>query len=408
MLVECRQLLELPYLKKNITILSGENGLDNIVSWPFVVQTDSIAEWIIGGEILIVTGIGLKLDNENLIKLLEQARENLAAAFIILTSDNYISNVPSDFLALSNEYHIPVFQMPWETKILNVTKEISSYIVKNQLSNDSIHNILQKILLSEVDRNEINNRLAYYNKELSGKYQIIKMNFQNLPDQLERMQLADENKIMEYKNYIKQHIANRHAGIQNSFSMFYGDAIVLFLPQQSSKKEWLKKLLLNIAVNTAEKFKGIVFNIGVGMAYEDINDFKLSFSEAEKAVKLAKKTKTDNQLIFYEDLGLYRLIFEMNDRQEIQRYCDENLKPIVAYDKKHGTQLLETLEFYIDCNFNINEAAEKMFIHKNSFRYRLKKIEEITGKNLANANDLLNFHNSIVIQALMSNNTGKR
>jgi hypothetical protein len=63
------------------------------------------------------------------------------------------------------------------------------------------------------------------------------------------------------------------------------------------------------------------------------------------------------------------------------------LDPLLAYDREHGTELVRTLEVFLGCSGSWTKAAEAMFVHINSLRYRVRRIEELTGRDLGSLED---------------------
>ena len=62
----------------------------------------------------------------------------------------------------------------------------------------------------------------------------------------------------------------------------------------------------------------------------------------------------------------------------------ELVEPLVRYDRERGSDLVRTLRVYLACGFNASEAADKLFLHRNSMLYRLARIEKLTGADLKN------------------------
>lgn len=77
------------------------------------------------------------------------------------------------------------------------------------------------------------------------------------------------------------------------------------------------------------------------------------------------------------------------------------LYSLMAYDKKYNTNLIQTLEVYLNKNCNLNQTAETLFIHRNTIKYRLQRIEEITNTSLDDAFTRLNFFNAILIKKFL-------
>ena len=58
------------------------------------------------------------------------------------------------------------------------------------------------------------------------------------------------------------------------------------------------------------------------------------------------------------------------------------VQPLEAQDREHGSDLVRTLSVYFASNTNASEAADRLFLHRNSLRYRLERVEELTGLDL--------------------------
>ncbi len=130
MSITCKDLLQLK-LFKNITLAAGAEGLSHVITWPYVAQTDTISDWVHGGELLFVTGIA---HTENMLpELLEECIRKKLAGLVILTGSEYISQLPPYIIHRADEARFPVFAMPWEIKLIDVTREITNLIVYDQL-----------------------------------------------------------------------------------------------------------------------------------------------------------------------------------------------------------------------------------------------------------------------------------
>jgi carbohydrate diacid regulator len=111
---------------------------------------------------------------------------------------------------------------------------------------------------------------------------------------------------------------------------------------------------------------------GVGRFHPDMSGVAKSYKEAKRSVEVAKKHK---KILFYDQLGIESFIDEIS--QESKSDFIERILPIK--DHEEMKQLMETLEVFFQCNQSLIEAADKLFIHKNTLQYRLKKIKDLTG-----------------------------
>jgi DNA-binding PucR family transcriptional regulator len=130
--------------------------------------------------------------------------------------------------------------------------------------------------------------------------------------------------------------------------------------------------------------------LGVGRTATGLTGLRASLRQALEACALGARLRDRRGPYYYEDLGLYRLLAGLHShsgspsREEIARFYSETLGPLVCYDREHDAQLVETLEALFEANANASQAAARLSIHRNTLSYRLRRIAEITGLDLAN------------------------
>jgi sugar diacid utilization regulator len=83
----------------------------------------------------------------------------------------------------------------------------------------------------------------------------------------------------------------------------------------------------------------------------------------------------------FEETGAYRLLLPAmsEDPAELQRFHEETVAPLVGYDEQYETELVRTLESFLDADGNVAKTAEKLFTHRHTIRYRLDRVRELTG-----------------------------
>jgi sugar diacid utilization regulator len=83
----------------------------------------------------------------------------------------------------------------------------------------------------------------------------------------------------------------------------------------------------------------------------------------------------------FEETGAYRLLLPAmsEDPTELEGFYDETVAPLVAYDDQYETELVRTLETFLDADGNVAGAAERLFTHRHTVRYRLERVKELTG-----------------------------
>jgi sugar diacid utilization regulator len=86
----------------------------------------------------------------------------------------------------------------------------------------------------------------------------------------------------------------------------------------------------------------------------------------------------------YEETGTYQLLLpHMNDPAELQRFYDETVLPLAAYDEQYETDLLGTLSTFLECDANVNATAARLITHRHTIRYRFERVRELTGLDVS-------------------------
>jgi PucR family transcriptional regulator, purine catabolism regulatory protein len=93
----------------------------------------------------------------------------------------------------------------------------------------------------------------------------------------------------------------------------------------------------------------------------------------------------------YRDLGSFQLLLSLQDDDALRLFCDSILGPIETSDGHYGDELMRSLEAFIECNGQWERAAQRLYCHRHTLRYRIRKVEELTGRDLANARDRIEF-----------------
>ncbi|HEY3019868.1 MAG TPA: PucR family transcriptional regulator ligand-binding domain-containing protein [Solirubrobacteraceae bacterium] len=91
------------------------------------------------------------------------------------------------------------------------------------------------------------------------------------------------------------------------------------------------------------------------------------------------------------DLGSFRLLLALQDSDALRLFCDSLLAPIEGGEGHYGGELMRSLEAFIEANGQWEAAARRLYCHRHTLRYRIRRIEELTGRDLGSARDRIEF-----------------
>ena len=386
-----KDIMKLESLSK-LKLVAGVAGIEKIAEWVYVAEcfedpVESI-KWIQGHEIVIITGHGIKDDKDVLVNVIKAINDKKGAALVI-NIGSYIQKIPEEALKLANELEIPLFELPWEVKIVEISREICKAILYSRIDRNSIMYLLSDILFGDrvVKENTVE-KVAYYGHDLSGKCNICVAYIDNLGQYVEDNNINSIEAISQIKvNVIKILQDGLDKYNLKSPIIEKGDSIIIFNKTDENRMKRLKIALKEVQENINNKIGGLTISLGIGNSYDDLNQMKKSLKEAEWALQSAKFENKNNIVITYKEIGVYGLLFNIKDKSILEQYYFNMLGEVQKYDNMNDTELIKTLEVYLDESCNVTLTADALYLHRNTLKYRLRKIEELLECDLHNFKD---------------------
>jgi hypothetical protein len=127
---------------------------------------------------------------------------------------------------------------------------------------------------------------------------------------------------------------------------------------------------------------GHTFAIGRSRFTPDPLDLPRAGNEALLAANVAEGgTDEGRPVLAFEETGAYRLLLPAmsEDPSELQRFYAETVEPLVAYDEQYATDLVLTVEAFLEADGNVAATAGRLFTHRHTVRYRLERVRELSG-----------------------------
>lgn len=392
---------------KEMELVAGNNGLEKSIEWIYVAECfDDPLEgikWLQGGEIVFITGVGMKGDLSILAKLINGINEKNGSGLIVNIGP-YIKNIPDEAIRLADEIGFPLFTLPWKVKLVEVSQEISNAIVLSRIEENSLNHFLSNILFGDGElEEEAIEKAAYFGYNLEGECCICVIDIDGFERFLKAKNLEDETSISKLKVKFRKTVQD----ILEKYALKVpiiekDDAVIFFSRCEENYMNRLDKALREIKEVIKTKIDGISVSVGIGSAYKDLKMMKQSLNEAELAINSAKCQGLDDTITRYKDIGIYGLLFSIKNKKVLENYYLDVLGPITENDasiKDIGSiQLLET---YLNENCNITVTAEKLFLHRNTLKYRIKKIEDLLKCDLHNFDDCIKVKMALYINKML-------
>jgi PucR family transcriptional regulator, purine catabolism regulatory protein len=123
-----------------------------------------------------------------------------------------------------------------------------------------------------------------------------------------------------------------------------------------------------------------------------VGSLRRSFHEARCALEAAALANGHSPPVAsYRDLGAFQLLLSLQDDEALRLYCDSVLGPLEDASGEYGDELIRSLEAYIEQNGQWEKAARELYCHRHTLRYRIRRVEQLTGRDLSSARDRIEF-----------------
>ncbi|MGE4272475.1 MAG: PucR family transcriptional regulator [Desulfitobacterium sp.] len=176
--------------------------------------------------------------------------------------------------------------------------------------------------------------------------------------------------------------------------------VVALIPVEIERVAEQKQEIATLIESIASQFKATEQNyqiaFGVGQTYAEANNLFRSYQEAKVACEMGSLLGV--AVPFFSDMGLERILYK-HDLEDLKEYYNHVLGALPEQDEGEDN-LFSLLESFVDNQFDMNKTAQATFLHRNTLRYRLNKIEAILGRSLADINMRLDLAAAFKIRRL--------
>lgn len=352
-------------------LIAGEKGVDNMVQWVHYIEGGEVPRFLHGYELVFTTG----MENHNtgwLIKFAEKLHDYRACGFVINLGP-YVKDIPHDVIEYCNEVNLPLYTIPWETRIIDITYEMCHHIVTDEKQSRNIADTfiyaINNPLREEKYKPELE-KIGFIDGEA---YEVAALKMDIEKEKLEVAErMAKYNAIRRLNKYTERH------------SVFTLESVIMIICQGIGQKEFEKEI-----EELAESLKGLCGGrVAAGTAASETNGSKIykSYRCACDIVKISlEKGEVFNR---YDDMGIYKILMAADDKEILKNYYNEFLGPVKEYDQKNNTDYIDTLRLYLENDSSITAVAALTFVHRNTVNYKIKKIKEILECELTQADKM--------------------
>lgn len=353
---------------KEIRLVAGEEGIHRPVAGVNVTESYDLTDFFRENELIITTGINMADDPEKWLSMVEAAYRCNASG-IILNVGPYIRYIPEEILGFGNEHRFPVFSMPWACRVADFVKITVRFLAAQEMQTAKNHLLSDLLFHPNPDVDRIAGALSRLGIRTDSDFCIIVCSING--HRSERASIA-----MKVESALRRHY-------RVLLSLAEKDRLVFMTERPDARA--LVPAFSQIVKDLYEANHSLItrehVTFGQGSFYHGLGRLAASYREALTVVRLAGH-HPNHWICEYRQIGAYKLILNVRDRNVLDAYHDETLGALYHYDALHGTDLVKFLRVYLEEDGRTANIARRTFIHRNTVLYKMKKIESILNTDL--------------------------
>lgn len=360
-----KDILSIPALRK-LRVIGGEQGLNKRVSYVTVMEVPDIVKWLKGNDFIITSLYAFKDDIKEQIELIDKLADARCSCLAIKTG-SYVKELDKLIIERADCRGLVLVEIPSETTYIEIIVNAMDKILEDRDIDFMIEKYMKDIIFNNYDDYEIileRGKLLGFNIRDSHTLAItLSINSKATDKDIDLLRRTSK-KIAKESDMLLKFTYNPVVTVGKR------STILFFTNEEKDIRNNLQNIfkMINKYINE-DKLKDI--KVGVGSIGKGLDSLKASYFNSLEVLKLGKVFKTEEFMYLYDELKVY-LVLEKFLRENGHKIFDDIYREM-------DDELLLTLETFYSNNMDIVETGKELFIHKNTVRYRLKKIKDITG-----------------------------
>ncbi|HLR21174.1 MAG TPA: PucR family transcriptional regulator ligand-binding domain-containing protein [Tissierellaceae bacterium] len=364
-MVTVKELLALPVLRR-LKIVAGYRGLNKRVSSLTVMEVPDITKWLKGNDFIITSFYAVKDDVQKQIKLIDKLAD-LNCSCLAIKLGEFIEELDELIIEKANEKGLVLTVIPQDITYIELIVNGMEKILHNRDIEFMIEKYMKDIIFDNYEAYEfIIERGELLGFKIRESYSLaITLTHDD----------EDTDRYNEELRNLAKKVSKRSDRLlnfnHNPVVTIEGKSSVLFFADDKSDLKNNLKQILNLIKRYINDRELQRTKIGVGSIGKGLEGIKETYYNSIEVLKLIEILDNNDSIFYYDKLKIY-LFMEKVLRMEDYKIFDDICGEL-------SDDLLLTLKTFYQCNMDIINTSEKLYVHQNTVRYRLKKVKEITG-----------------------------
>jgi purine catabolism regulator len=346
-----------------LKLISGHESAHSHVRWVHSTELQDPTPWLKGGELLLTTGIQLE-------------RPTLQRAFVERLSDHGIAGlgfgtgfahrrVPAAVVKAARTRQFPLFEVPYELPFIAITERAFASLLNERyelLQRNMVGDVLAEVLTGHLYPEDVQARLSPFG--IGDEVAVLAF---TPPDP--SAAAATVEHVLK-REHVPSLVAIRAGMLCAVIDAADADPIA------TARK---------VRAELARRFGDVP---AAASRPAPPHSLRLSYHEARCALEAVRLNNGDApEVASHADLGAFQLLLSLQDDDALMSYCRGVLGPIEQSEGEYGDELLRSLDAFIEHNGHWEKAANALYCHRHTLRYRIRRVERLTGRDLSSARD---------------------
>jgi purine catabolism regulator len=350
-----------------LELLSGQQSANTHVRWVHSTELPDPTPWLRGGELLLTTGLQLdapKIQREFVNRLADHDIAGLGFG-----TGFAHRRVPAAVVTAARKRDFPVFEVPYALPFIAVTERAFAQLVNERyemLQRNLAGDVLAEALTGHLYPDEVQARLRPFG--IAEQVAVLAFSLADASIAAATLEVALE----------REHV--------HSLVAIRGGLLCAVI--DPSERDPIA-LARGLRAELAQRFGDVR---AAASRPTPTHSLRLCFHEARcalEAARLANGRVPD--VACHKDLGAFQLLLSLQDDDALLSYCRGVLGPVEAAEGEYGHELLRSLDAFIEHNGHWERAAAALYCHRHTLRYRIRRVEQLTGRDLSRARDRIEF-----------------
>jgi purine catabolism regulator len=375
-----------------LKLVGGEQSAQAHVRWVHSTELPDPTPWLRGGELLLSTGLQLqsaKAQRDFVARLAEHEIAGLGFG-----TGFAHKRLPPALADESQKRSFPLFEVPYELPFIAITERVFAQLL------DERYEMLQRSMAGDVFAEALTGRL--YPEELQARLRPFGIGERAAvlafvpPDPAVAAPLVERILTRAEEGMPAGSLVAIRAGLlcavidggpPPSATRANGDP-----PRTPVDPVALaRRVRAELAARTGGEVRASASRVA------PTHSLRLSFHEARCALEAVRLDAhpahpAGKEIIAtYADLGAFQLLLSLQDDDALITYCRSVLGPVEAGEGEYGDELLRSLDVFIEHNGHWERAAAALYCHRHTLRYRIRRVEQLTGRDFSTARDRIEF-----------------